>query len=119
MQNATNIVEKIMKISPKLCQDGTKIDPKWDQDGAENEKKEGSQHKTEKLPERRPIFTEKVAKLAPSWLPKRSPNGKKTCQKINAFFDACLKPSWEGFWSIFGSKMEPSWEQSCKKIEDG
>jgi len=68
-----------------------------DQDGAENEKKEGSQHKTEYLPSRRPIFTEKVAKLGPSWVPKRSQNQKKTYKKINAFFDACLKPSWDGF----------------------
>ena len=42
MQNATNIVEKTIKIVPKWCQDGTKIEPKWEQDGAENKKKNGN-----------------------------------------------------------------------------
>ena len=118
-QNGANMFAKSTLNRTKMDQDGTEIDQKCDQEVAENKLKTWSQHKTEYTPEPCFILPETAAKLGPSRVPKRNQNRKKNCQKINAFFDACLKPSWDGFWWILGSKMEPSWDQSCKKIEDG
>ena len=59
-----------------------------------------------------PIFSEKVASMAPSWVPKWSQDGRKIDAKINHFFDASWDRFLDGFWWILGAKMEASWHQN-------
>ena len=87
-----------LKIAPKGGQDGDKIEKK-----CQRNKKEGS------ILPRCSFLPEKVAKMAPTWPPKRSQNGPKIDAKIDQNFDGFRDRFLEGFWWILGAKMEPSW----------
>ena len=50
-----------------------------------------------------------VANMAPSWPPKRSPNGSNIEAKINHFLNASWDQIFEGCWWILEAKMGPSW----------
>ena len=53
-----------------------------------------------------------VGNMGPTWFPKRSPNRSKIEAKVNQFLNASWDRIFEGFWWIFGWKMEPSWHQN-------
>ena len=53
-----------------------------------------------------------VGNMALTWLPKRSPNRSKIEAKVNQFLNASWDRIFEGFWWIFGWKMEPSCHQN-------
>ena len=59
----------------------------------------------------------KVANMAPSWLPKRSQNRRKIDGKIDRKCNASWNRFLEGFWWIFGGKMEACWHQNRTKID--
>ena len=50
-----------------------------------------------------------VGNMAPTWLPKRSPNSSKIEAKINQFLNASWNQISEGFWWILECEMEASW----------
>ena len=56
-----------------------------------------------------------VANMAPTWLPKRSPNRSKIEAKINKFLNASWDQIFEGFWCILEGKIEPSWHPKTIK----
>ena len=55
--------------------------------------------------------------MAPSWPPKSKPNRRKNDAKIDRKNDASWNRFLEGFWWIFGGKMEPCWHQNRAKID--
>ena len=55
----------------------------------------------------------KVANMVPTWLPKRSQNREKIEAKIDQNFDASWGRIFEGFWWIWGGKMEARTNPSC------
>ena len=55
--------------------------------------------------------------MAPSWPPKSKQNRKQIDAKIDRKNDASWNRFLEGFWSIFGSKMEACWHQNRPKID--
>ena len=64
------------------------------------------------MPPRPPILAEKVAKMAPSWVPKRSQKRQKNDAKIDQNFGASWGRFLERFWWILGGKREPSWHHN-------
>ena len=53
------------------------------------------------------LEAKQVANMAPTWLPKRSPNRSKIEAKIDQFFNASWDPIFERCWWILG----PKWKQ--------
>ena len=62
------------------------------------------------------VLKEKVANMAPSWPPKSKENRRKIDAKIDRKIDASWDRFLEGFWWIFGGKMEACWHQNQSKI---
>ena len=81
---------------------GTKNSKKIDLKKQRNKKEGGT-------PQSRSILIEKVANMAPTWVPKWSQDGQKIDAKKHHFFDASWNRSLGGFWWILGAKIEPSW----------
>ena len=104
---------------PKLCQNGAENLPKWTQMGPRRwpggptsgektpSKQKGREHATDP-----PFLAEKVANMAPTWAPRWSQNRTKFDTKINQKINASWDRFLEGFWWIWGGKMEPSWHQN-------
>ena len=65
----------------------------------------------------RRVLSEKVANMAPSWVPKSKENRRKNDAKIDRKNDASRNRFLEGFWWIFGGKMELCWHQNRAKID--
>ena len=86
--------------------------PRWGQDGEKIRKKYQCNIKVDGPNSRPPILIQKVANMAPTWLPKWSQDGQKIDPKINHFFDASWDRSFFGFCWILGAKMEASWYQN-------
>ena len=90
-------VQNRHQTGPKWCQDGAKVDPKWGQDGGKNKKDNDRNIKPNTYHPVAPFWKKK----SPSWVQVRPQNGatiaKKEGSKINAFLDAWLKASWDGF----------------------
>ena len=82
--------------------------PRGGQDAPKTEKKDRPNIKLPGVKSRRRILSEKVANMAPSWLPKSKQNRRKIDAKFDRFFDASWNRFWDGFWWIFGTKTEPS-----------
>ena len=55
--------------------------------------------------------------MAPSWPPKSKQNRRKIDAKIDRKIDASWNRFLEGFWWIFGGKMEACWHQNRAKID--
>ena len=55
-----------------------------------------------------PPGAEKVANMAPTWVPKWSQDGQKIDAKMHHFFDASWNRFLGGFWWILATKIEPS-----------
>ena len=104
-QNGANLAPTWSKMEPKWVKISKKIGSK-----KQRNKKEGG------TPQGRSIFAEKVANMAPSWLPKSIKNQLKIDAKIDQKFDASWDRFLVGFWRILEGKMEPSWHQNRSKI---
>ena len=100
-------------MAPKWSLGPSKTEPKWGPGGVGKAKKSQQKREMRKstggVDPRPLIFSEKVAKMAPTWLPKWSQNGPKIDAKIDQNFDGFRDRFLEGFWWILGAKMEPSW----------
>ena len=55
------------------------------------------------------------ANVAPTWLPKLTPDGYKIDAKIYHFFRCLLNSCFFCFWWILGGEMEPNWDQDGMK----
>ena len=58
------------------------------------------------------LGSKKVANMAPTWSPKRSPNREQIEAKIDQHFDGSWGRSFERLWWIWEGKVEPSWHQN-------
>ena len=90
--------------------------PREGQDNKKTEKEHRPNKKEGVTLQRTHILKEKVDNMAPSWLPKPTPNRSKIDanfdRNIDAFQDGVLKR----FWWIRGGKMEACWHlKSMKK----
>ena len=97
---------------------GAKMEPKWRQDGVKTAKKsEKNTNATKKRVASHsvPPGAEKVANMAPTWVPKWSLNGEKIDAKIDQKFDASWDRFLERFWWILEGKMEASWDPKSSK----
>ena len=122
-QHSIKMVPRWSQKPPKSSQDGPrgpKMEPKWRQDGvrmAKNQKKHQRNNKMGPLNSCPAILAEKVANMAPTWIPKWSQDGQKIDAKIDQKFDASWDRFLGGFWWILEGKMEPSWHQNRSKID--
>ena len=91
--------------------------PRGGQDAQKTEKKDRSNIKLHGVKFRRRILSEKVANMAPSWPPQSKQNRRKNEAKIDRKNDASWNRFLEGFWWIFGGKMEACWHQNRSKID--
>ena len=91
--------------------------PRVGQGAQKNQKKDRSNIKLHSLKLPRRILSDKVANMAPSWLPKSKQNRRKNDAKIDRKNDASWNRFLEGFWWIFGGKMEACWHQHRTKID--
>ena len=66
---------------------------------------------------RRKILSEKVANMAPSWVPRWSQNGEKIDAKIDQKIDAFWNRFLKGFWWIVGWKWTQIGTKKRSKIE--
>ena len=89
--------------------------PRWGQYGEKIRKKRQHNKKVGGTNLRPHIFSEKVANMAPTWLPKWSQHGQKINAKIDHFSDASWNRFLDGFWWILDTRMEPSWYQNGSK----
>ena len=112
------------KMGPRNLQNGgpnlpnrAQIAPRGGHDAQKNEKEHTLNKKRGALGNGCPHFEEKVANMAPSWPPKSSQNRRKIDAKIDRKIDASWDRFLEGFWWIFGGKMEACWHQNRAKID--
>ena len=117
-------LEILKKMGTKKLQNGGPNPPKSSPEGAkrgpgrpENRKKRQTQQKTPVPQLVPPILGEKVANMDPSWPSKSQQNRRKIDAKIDRKNDASWNRFLEGFWWIFGGKMEACWHQNREKIE--
>ena len=91
--------------------------PRGGQDAQKTEKKDRPNINHPRLVRGTRVLSEKVANMAPSWPPKSKQNRRKIDAKIDRKNDASWNRFLEGFWWIFGSKMEACWHQHPTKID--
>ena len=115
MQKNANLHGRKGAGGARYGQDGAKMEPKWGQDGVKTaNKSEITRQRINKeggVPQSRLILVEKVANIAPTWIPKWSQDG----QKVNAKIDHFLMPLGNVFfefrWFLCGI-TESSWHQN-------
>ena len=86
--------------------------PRWGQNGEKIEEKRQRNKKEGWTSQRCPPGAEKVANMAPTWVPKWSQDGQKIDPKIYHFFNASWDQFLDGYWWILGAKIEASWHQN-------
>ena len=91
--------------------------PRGGQDAPKTEKEDRPNINHPRLVPRRRVLSEKVANMVPSWPPKSKQNRRKNDAKIDRKNDASWNRFLEGFWWIFGRKMEACWHQNRAKID--
>ena len=64
-----------------------------------------------------PSRVEKVANMAPTWVPRWRPNPLKIDKKFDAKIDGFQDRFYMRFEWILGGKMEASWQQNRRKID--
>ena len=86
--------------------------PPWGQDGEKINEKQQRNKEEGSISHCPPPLCEKVAYMAPTWVPSCSQDGSKINAKMHHFFDASWNRFLGGFWWILGTKIEPSWHQN-------
>ena len=119
----TNL-EIVKKMGTKNLQNGGPNPPKSSPEGPKREpgsqnpkKKTRSNNNKRCLWTGRPFLNEKVANMAPSWFTKSNQNRRKIDAKMDQKNDASWNRFLEGFWWIFGGKMDACWHQNRTKID--
>ena len=87
--------------------------PRGSQDAPKTEKEDRPNINHPRLVPRRRILSEKVANMAPSWLPKSKQNRRKIDAKIN---QKTMHLGFD-FWKDFGGFLEAKWKHVGTKID--
>ena len=104
-------------MEAQTLQNRAQIGPRGVQDDQKIEKEHRPNKEEASTPQRTLIFSENVANMASTWVPRRSQNGEKIDAKIDQKFDASWDRFLRGFGRILGAKMEPCWQP--KETQDG
>ena len=118
-QHSANLAPKWVQSFPKSSpdgaqrrQNGAKMAPRWGQDGEKIKEKHQRNKEEGCLFSPPPPGAEKVANIAPTWVPSCSQDASKIDAKMHHFFDASWNRFLGGFWWILGTKIQPSWYQN-------
>ena len=98
-------------------QNRAKMEPGGGQDAPKTEKEDRPNKKHPRRIRGCHVLNEKAANMAPSWPPKSKEHRRKIDAKIDRKNDASWNRFLEGFWWIFGGKMEACWHQNRTKID--
>ena len=107
-----DVLQNCAKMKPNTCQNGPQMGPRRWPGGPKSGEKTASKQKGREHTTDPPFLAEKVANMAPTWAPRWSQNRTKIDTKIKQTNHASLDRFLEGFWWIWGGKMEPSWHQN-------
>ena len=91
--------------------------PRGGQDTQKTEKEDRANINHPRLVQRRHVLSEKVANMAPRWLPKSKQHRRKIDAKIDRKSDASWNLFLEGFWWMFGGKLEACWHPNRANID--
>ena len=105
-------VQNSAKMKPNTCQNGPQMGPRRWPGGPKSGEKTASQQKGREHATDPPFLAEKVANMARTWAPRWSQNRTKIDTKINQKNHASWDRFLEGFWKIFGRKMDACWHQT-------